>query len=190
MSLESATTIVSTHRSLLTERCERDWAWPPPLCCSLSHSSLSLSTWTELLGASTAGIMGEITCSTLVTYPCLTQKKYWTSALPHTHTHIQIHTLNSTWAGCFLGLNISFISATFCGNLWIDYMGLWSPCRIIRRFLGGLNKIMSLWQGEEASLRKIKMTQMNMHCIINDWSLGFNQFLNHFLFTDTQICLI
>lgn len=167
MSLESATTIVSTHRSLLTERCERDWAWSPPLCSSLSlsHSSLSLSTWTELLGASTAWIMGEITCSTLVAYPCLTQRKYWTSAVPHTHAHIQIHTLNSTWVVCFFGLNISFISVTFCGNSWIDDMGLWSSCRIIRRFLGGLNKIMSLWQGEEASLRKIKMTQMKMHWV-------------------------
>lgn len=182
MSLESATTMVSTHRSLLTERCERDLARSPPPCCSLSHSSLSLSTWTESRGASTAWMMGEITGSTLVTYPFLTQKNTHMCTISQTsaqtHTHILIHTLNSTWAGRFFGPNIPFVSVTLCESR-IDNVGLWSLGRIIGRFLGRFNKMVSLWQGEEASLQ-------DEHALSrNGWSLVIHFLLNHFLCLET-----
>lgn len=36
-------------------------------------------------------------------------------------------------------------------------MRLWTPCRIVGRLLDGFNEKLSLWQREEASLRKIIM---------------------------------
>lgn len=96
----------------------------------------------------------------------------------HMHTQIQIHTLNSTGAGCLFGLNAAFFSLTFWCNSWIDDMGLWSPCRIIRGFLDRFNKEVSLWQGEEASLRKRRMTLMKIEWI---WVYVL---INHFLCTE------
>lgn len=105
-----------------------------------------------------------------------------TSAFPYTYTHIQIHTLNSTGAGCLFGLKTAFFSLAFCCNSWIDNMGLWSPCRTIRRFLERFDKVVSLWQGKEASLRKRKMTLMKMHCV--EMSEQVKILVNHFLCTE------
>lgn len=42
-------------------------------------------------------------------------------------------------------------------------MWLWGICRIMRGILDRFNKILSLRQGEEASLRETKMTEIQNH---------------------------
>lgn len=93
------------------------------------------------------------------------------------HTYIQIHTLNSTGAGCFSGLCAAFCSVIFWSNSWIDNVGLWSLCRIIRiirRLLDRFNEKVSFWQGEEASLRKREMRNrwicIKQKCFVSNWN--------------------
>ena len=142
----------------------------PPAPCSCSHSSLSLSTWTESPGASKAWTMGDITGRTLVAYPHVTQaqteeSKTLTRVKPPVHidTLIQIHTLNSTRTGCVLWLRAAFLPVVFCGSSGIDHVGLWGPCRVVSSFLSRFDKVLSLWQREEASLRMIQSTGINVH---------------------------
>lgn len=114
--------------------------------------------------------------TTLVAYPHLTYTHL--CALTQTsavlHAYIQIHTLNSTGAGCFSGLCAAFCSVIFWSNSWIDNMGLWSLCRIIRiirRLLDRFNEKVSFWQGEEASLRKREMRNRNVQKCVRYWSV-------------------
>lgn len=156
MSLASATTMVSTHRSLLTERCERDWAQSSPICCSLSHSSLSLSARTESLGSSKAcetslGVHVQLILAWHGGKRSLVSNHTNICSTEHIHPIIHIRTLNSTGTGRLLGLNAAFFPAAFWCNSRIDHVGLWT---LVWRLLDRFNKILSLRQREEASLRK------------------------------------
>lgn len=107
------------------------------------------------------GTMGEIAHCAPATYPRLTPKKKYSHVCDYTNicpaTHTEIHTLDSTLARCSVGFGTPLFSGALRGNSWIDKMRLWTPCRIIGRLLDGFNEKLSLWQREEASLRKIIM---------------------------------
>lgn len=71
-------------------------------------------------------------------------------------THSCTHTLNSTRAGSGSRHNVPLFPVSFWGS-GIDDMWLWSLWDILGGILDGFNKILSLWQREEASLRETKM---------------------------------
>lgn len=79
-------------------------------------------------------------------------------------THSCSHTLNSTGAGSCSRRSVPLFPVSCCGS-WIDDMWLWSLCGIVRGILDRFDKILSLWQGEEASLRETKMTQIKMETV-------------------------
>lgn len=105
--------------------------------------------------------MGEIVHCAPVTYPRLTPKKKYSHVCDYTNicpvAHTEIRTLDSTLGRCFVGFGTPLFSGALRGNSWIDDMRLWTPCRIVGRLLDRFNEKVSLWQREEASLRKTIM---------------------------------
>ena len=155
------------HHHGLHPALSADWAlWPglrlilPPLLLPLPFLPLPLHP--DGVAESIYSTDEGRNHTTLVAYPRLT----YTHLCAHTqtsavlYTYIKIRTLNSTGAGRFSGLCAAFCSVIFWSNSWIDNVGLWSLCRIIRiirRLLDRFNEKVSFWQGEEASLRNREM---------------------------------